>query len=72
MTELLILMGVGGLALYVWHKHYSAQQQPVYLGAQAWAAMPPVPVPDTALPEGYQQAATYQGVSSIVLEPFLK
>lgn len=72
MTEIVVLLAVGAGAFLLWHHFRPTQTAPVYLGAPAWPAMAPVPVPTVSLPNGLQQSATYYGVSLTLLEPFFK
>lgn len=74
--EWVFLAAIGAGAFYIWHRVHTADQRksqlPIYYGAPAWPTMGPQIVPDIGLPPGIEQAATYYGVSSTLLEGFLK
>lgn len=75
MTETIIIVGIGGVALFLWWRQHQidiANANPPYLGAPAWPTMPPLMVPDVALPITTEQAATYYGVSATTLEQSMK
>lgn len=80
MMGIFLIAGATAGALWLWKRTENSQPKQIqlyyngqpYYGAPAWPTMNPVPVPEAGLPYGTQQAATYYGVDSTLLEPFLK
>lgn len=76
MIPIIALGATGLLALTLWHHYHNANAIPPgytpYYGAPVWPAMTPQVVPEVGLPTGLEQAATYYGVSSSLLEQYTK